>query len=213
MSAVLIRKFLLKMPRPSSIRMRVNDEQQLMTIPGNPHWGEIAESVDALEPTVIEVLDKNGGMLRVAKAEQFDDTLVEDKQASSRAAQNRVAFDAETARFIKVAELLADAHKFSEIAFDKLVGIVNSVTQNNERKDKFIDSMQRAYSRVLEENAELATSGADGNQDPMEMMAHLFFSGAMQAQQERKAAEAAAPKPTNGAAHPPPTTTKVRGRA
>jgi len=146
----------------------------------------------------------------VAKAEQFDDQLVEDKQATNRAAQNRVAFDAETARFIKVAELLADAHKFSEIAFDKLVGIVNSVTQNNERKDKFIDSMQRAYTRVLEENAELAATGAESG-DPMEAMMHLFLTSAVQGQAARNAAPPA--KPTNGAAAPPPTTTKVRGRA
>jgi hypothetical protein len=85
MSATLIRKILLKMPRPHTLRLKVADEVQMMTIPPSPHWAEIAETIDNLDPELIEVLDSKGGLLRSAKSDQFDDQLVEDKQVASRA--------------------------------------------------------------------------------------------------------------------------------
>ena len=169
MSATQIRKFLLRQPRPHSLRIKAGDETHHMEIPAAPHWSEIADSVDALGPESIEMLDKSGKFLRAVKAEQFDDDLVEDAKANSKVAASRVAFDAETERFKIYSTHLADAHKFStetlrfvETAFAQLAKIVEAATTANVKKDQFIDSMQRAYNKVLVENAELAASSGAG---------------------------------------------------
>ncbi len=221
MSATQIRKFLLRQPRPHSLRIKVADETTIMEIPASPHWAEIAESVDALGPDAIEMLDKSGKFLRAVKSEQFDDDLVEDARSNSKQAATKVAFDAETERFKIYSTHLADAHKFStetlrfvETAFGQLAKIVEAATTANVKKDQFIDSMQRAYNKVLVENAELAASGGEDG-DPMELMFKMMMAGAMQGNQERHAvgnavASAAAhaaqqqqQKPTNGKAVPP----------
>lgn len=184
MSATQIRKFLLRQPRPHSLRIKVGDETTVMEIPAAPHWSEIADSVDALGPDAIEMLDKSGKFVRAVKAEQFDDDMVEDVRANSRQAATKVVFDAETERFKLIAQLLAEAHKFSETAFNQLAKIVEGVTTSNVQKDKFIDSMQRAYNKVLLENAELAAAGGEDG-DPMELMFKMMMAGAMQGNQER----------------------------
>jgi hypothetical protein len=185
-----------------------------MEIPPNPHWAEVAESIDALGPDIIEMVDRAGKFIRAVKSDQFSETT-EDEKSKQKGVVERLAFDAETARFIKVAELLADAHKFSETAFNKLAAIVDSVTTSSTKKDQFIEAMQRAYRKVLEENADLSVEAETaGEQDPMEMMMQAMFTGYMQSQAERKArAEAGTSKPTNGARAPTPTPTPTRPRA
>lgn len=185
MSATQIRKFLLRQPRPHSLRIKVGDETTVMEIPAAPHWSEIADSVDALGPDAIEMLDKSGKFVRAVKSEQFDDDIIEDVRANSKQAATKVGFDAETERFKLIATLLAEAHKFSETAFNQLAKIVEGVTTSNVQKDKFIDSMQRAYNKVLLENAELAAAGGEDGGDPMELMFKMMMAGAMQGNQER----------------------------
>jgi len=222
MSASQIRKFLLRQPRPHSLRIKVADETAIMEIPAAPHWSEIAESVDALGPDAIEMLDKSGKFIRAVKAEQFDDDLVEDAKANSKVAASKLAFDAETERFKVYSQHLADAHKFStetlrfvETAFNQLARIVEAATTANVKKDQFIDSMQRAYNKVLLENAELAAqSGEDG--DPMELMFKMMMAGAMQGNSERQAVGNAVASAAANAAQqrpngkPPPPNGKAR---
>jgi hypothetical protein len=187
MSAAQIRKYLLRQPRPASLRIKCGDETTIMEIPASPHWAEIGESIDALGPDCIEMLDKKGTFIRAVKSDQFDDEIMEDVKANSRQAAGKVAFDAETERFKLVANLLAEAHKFSETAFNQLAKIVEGVTTSNVQKDKFIDSMQRAYNKALMDNAELVaqSGGEEGGGDPMELMFRMMMAGAMSGQQER----------------------------
>lgn len=205
MSAAQIRKFLLRQPRPHSLRIKVSDETTMMEIPAAPHWNEIAESVDALGPDAIEMLDRSGKFLRAVKSEQFDDDIIEDIRTNSKQAATKVAFDAETERFKVYSQHLADAHKFStetlrfvETAFGQLAKIVEAATTANVKKDQFIDSMQKAYNKVLLENAELAASGTEGG-DPMEMMFQMMMAGAMQGHQERAVGNAVASTVANAA--------------
>ena len=218
MSAVLIRKFLLKLPRPHTVRYKVGEELQLMTIPPNPHWAEIAESLDNLTPELLELLDSKGGLIRSAKAEQVDDQLVEDRQAASRQAQGRIAFDAETERFKLVATLLGEAYKWgNEVAWGKLVALFETVVQIGETKEKTISGLQKLIEKVYAENAALAVE-AGVDQDPMTQLMGLFLAGQQQGQAERMqndpqfraavaaaaaAGAAAAKKPTNGASNKP----------
>lgn len=222
MSATLIRKILLKMPRPHTLRLKVADEVQMMTIPPSPHWAEIAETIDNLDPELIEVLDSKGGLLRSAKSDQFDDQLVEDKQVASRAAQTRVAFDAETERFKLVASLIADAYKWgNEVAWGKLVALFETVVTMGETKERTIGTFHKLVEKLYQENAQLAAeSGVE--QDPMTQMMGAFLAGQMQGTGARTpaptpagvaaAAIAASAKPTNGASKASPTT-KVRAKA
>lgn len=234
MLAKQIRLYLMRPPRPTKVRITSGDKQTTLDIPKNrPNWASLGESIEALDPDLLEFFDGDK-FLRAVSAEQLEDerTNVPTKGPTGQAI---VEADPETQRLIKFAELLADAHKFAQVAFDKMVEhsksafeqlgqIVNSVTASNVKKDQFIDQLQRAFSKALQENAELAaelgTEGEAENLSPTEMMMQAFFSGMMQRRADEHAqprAPAPAPAPTNGASQqrppprsPPRTTTRAK---
>ncbi len=195
MSVIQIRRNLLR-ARPSSIRIHADGKETMMEVPSPTNWTDVADTVQALEPELVEMLDKSGRLLRAVKPDGETEEEVADVKAKSDKAQRAVAFDAETERFKIYAQHLADAHKFVQIAFDTLANIVNSVTSSNASKDKFIESLQRAYGRALQDNADLIAETPEGG-DPMDVMMQMMMAGAMQGAQERR---------TNGAAHAPPVT-------
>lgn len=195
MSARTIRNYLIRSPRPSAVRVRVGDEVTDVVIGQTPHWGKISESIDALAPDVIEMLDDKGKFIRAVKSDQFDDeNTVDDLKLTAKNAASKVVFDAESERYKLWWTHVSDAHKFSietlrfvETAFNQLAKIVEAATTSNVKKDQFIESMQRAYNKVLMENAELAASSSEEGGDPMELMFKMMMAGAMQGNQERQA--------------------------
>jgi hypothetical protein len=216
-----IRGYLMRYPRPTHVRVTSpGNKQTNLEIPQKRvNWQTVAESIEALEPELLEFFEHEK-FLRAVSAEQLDDKDENAAPPAESRAPLSIEHDPETARIIKFAELLADAHKTGyekvAFAFERLADIVESVTTASSKKDQFIDSMQRAYNRVLQENAELVAEagGEDGNGDPMEFMMRAFMAGAMQRQAEHAAQQRTGVPPNGSGQHPPtPPRTQTRAKA
>jgi len=207
MSAVQIRKFLLRNPRPASLRMKTADDVQLMIIPPAPHWAEIAESVDALAPELIEMLDSGGKIIRAVKSDSFDDSAIDEKTERAKTA-SKITFDAETERFNLFAHLIAEAYKHStEIAFGKMVDLFQSVVAISDSKEKALETLYKMLRHAYEENAELAID-AESKKDPLTDLVGAFMGGQAQAAVDIPL-DKRPPAPAPGKA-PPPSNGKAR---
>ena len=190
MNATQIRAWLLNKPRPVVLRVRVGKEINELPVAGQS-WARIAATIEAMTPDLIEGLDENAKLLRACRPADYDDDDQEEKEAPPATAIPASAYDPETVRFRLVAELLADAHKHSSVAFDKLVQIAEVGMRRAEAVEKTMSHMLRIRQQELEERVEEAEEKAAENGDnPLAEMAKAFLGGQQHAN--------AAPAPTNG---------------
>jgi len=203
------RKFLMQQPRPVKVRLHVTGEPQprVMALqPGVP-WAKFADSIDALQPRIIECLDAEGQMLRAhnSELEPPDEGALEEDDPTAP-----VLSDGPLETF---ARLLADAHRtssersfqFVETAFARMVDIVNAQTKRMDSMEKAVEGMYRTWrsayeQRISEEGGAAPEGGGDLTQNALiQQMLAQFFAGAAQVP---KAANG-----VNGAGHPPKGTT------
>jgi hypothetical protein len=191
MNAVQIRQWLLNKPRPVVLRVRSGKEINEVPVAGQS-WARIAGTIEAMQPDLIEGLDDAGKLLRACRPADFDEDDEQEATPAPVVGPPPSAYDAETVRFELVAKLLADAHKHSAVAFDKLVQIAEVGMRRAEAVEKTMSHMLRIRQQELEERVEEAeekAAEADGN--PLAEMAKAFLGG------QQHAAAAPAP-PTNG---------------
>lgn len=197
MSAKLIRRYLIREPRPSKLRITTDEGIQEMQLPDVPKWADVAESVDALNSSLIEMLDDKGKLIRAFKAETYQG----DDEEDAIIAQKNLAQDAETARFTLVARLLADAYKFStEVAFDKLVGLLDGLSRINNDRMRESERLADKLRKAIEENANLNIDAAMKH-DPLTDLVQAFMSAKAQGELERTLSQVTPPKP-NGKGKP-----------
>ena len=174
MNATQIRAWLLNKPRPVVLRVRVGKEINELPVAGQS-WARIAATIEAMTPDLIEGLDENAKLLRACRPADYDDDDQEEKEAPPATAIPASAYDPETVRFRLVAELLADAHKHSSVAFDKLVQIAEVGMRRAEAVEKTMSHMLRIRQQELEERVEEAEEKAAENGDnPLAEMAKAF---------------------------------------
>jgi hypothetical protein len=112
-----IRYWLLKQPRPASLRLTVGTTVSALAVAAGASWMQVAKSVEAMAPDLLEALDSAGNLIRAVRA---GDEGEEDTEATPAPALPAAATDPETARFTLIANLLAQAHANS---FNALVSI------------------------------------------------------------------------------------------
>lgn len=154
MNREALRKWLMAMPRPNVIKMAVGGAVQQIDIPKTSSWKNLATSIDTVQAETIELYDSAGKLLRAAKAEQFDDDATAEESTGAAVDLGKIT-DAETQRFIAVANLIADAHKFSEVAFDKLVAILDSQVRSAESKERALATTERMLREEMQANLQL----------------------------------------------------------
>jgi hypothetical protein len=189
MNIEALRKWLMAVPRPTVVKLQVGSAVQTIDIPKTCTWKNLAVSIDTINPETIELYGPDAKLLRAGKAEQFDDDVPDE---SPGAVDLGKMTDAETQRFVVVAQLLADAHKFSEVAFDKLVAILDSQVRKAESSERTLATTERLLREEMQEKLELM---AAKDPDLLEELIGAFASGRAQA----VGAKSAVP-PTNGKA-------------
>jgi hypothetical protein len=123
-----LRSFLVKIPRPAKVLVRTEDddlhELQPPTGKGSS-WANVAHSIAALEPALVECHDAEGKLLRATRC-------TESALQTTRPETLPVLHtDPETARLTHFANLLHRSYEFSTgLAFTKMVELY---TLNNER--------------------------------------------------------------------------------
>jgi len=192
-----LRLWLLAKPRAVSLRVTCGGKVSTVAVVPNQSWAQIAGSLEAMEPELIETLDANGNVGRAVRTDQLgDDDAGDDSQATPAPAPAQL--DAESQRFTLVANLLSQAHQKS---FDALVELANANARRAEALERTVSSYERMRAQELAEREDaLADREEQTNQSPLQQIAQAALGGMGMA--------GGMPAPT-----PPPPTKPTNGKA
>lgn len=167
-----VRHWCMKRPRPDGIRLTFADGQdKYLPRTNEQSWQEIADTVCALEPTLIEAVKSDGTVIRAMKTE---DVGKEDRARDNARVPVPSALhsDPETARLCYMADLLHRAYQHStDVAFEKVTSaydtgfarLIDLVERIGERSDAIERRLERAetnYRREVNERLEEALERA-----------------------------------------------------
>jgi hypothetical protein len=182
-----VRRFLLIQPRPSVVRLSGSDNvPQEIRVTQNRSWSRIGDTIAAIDPELIECLDKDGNLIRALRPNA-------DVQRSDSAPLPPPAIlnDPETARFTHVANLLHRAYEHStEIAFTKLVELVERIDARSDAIESRLERTEANYRRILHEQVQDAFERAEelaktsGGTEFKDQMLSSLLQGAMQGNAE-----------------------------
>lgn len=180
-----IRFWLLRMPRPVSLRLTRQGVASPLAIPHGGSWMQLARSIHALQPELLECLDGAGGLIRATRPlEEYDPESLEEEEdgkptaAAARAAAPipAVSSDPETARFELFARLYSEGVKHAteqarsgnEVAFSKLCEIADIMGKRGEALERSLATTERLLHQAWRDNAELSLEAqAAAQADPL----------------------------------------------
>lgn len=160
--------------------MTVNDEVHALDVPAVPHWGEIAASIEALSPNLIELLDAKGKLIRAATADQF---MAEEPSDEAKGILPGQQSTPEMAMLCLFAKLLSEAYRHSTtVAFDKMVDLFEAVNERATSGERALETLHKMLRKVYEENAELSVAAGEKEPDLLTTLASSFLAGQAQGQ-------------------------------
>lgn len=155
LSAWSIRNFLIRQPLAHEIRLTRDGECQMVARSGK--WTKVAETIRALEPELIELLDGDGAVIRACRPAE-----TQDASESAPEAPAVLAADPNAAMLTHFSNLLHRAYEHSTtVAFTKMVELFE---HNNARADAIERRLERseaAYRRVVQQQIDDAYERAD----------------------------------------------------
>lgn len=186
-----IRLWLLVHPRAVALRVTSGGKQSTVAVSPGQSWAQVAASLEAMAPDLIETLDASGNVGRATRPADFEE---EDDAEDAAPAPAPQALDGESARFTLVANLLAEAHRSS---FDALIQIVNAMAARAEAAERTAATYERQRRQDLEDREDDLRDKEDlVKSDPLREIASTFLGGM-----------------ANGQGAPPPPPTKSNGKA
>lgn len=179
-------------PRPATLQLTsTQGTVSVVEVSNGMTWAELARSVEAMQPELVQALAADGKILRAVRPQEMDD---DDDEPVAAAPVPTFNADAETARFTLVANLLAQAHTNS---FDALVAITQGAQARAESLERTLMQIDRDRRNELADREDLIAEKEETlREDPLSQMAGAFMGGKEQA---AAAAPAARGKP-NGKA-------------
>lgn len=181
-----IRRWMLKSPRPETVRVRSSDDDTHdFPVGASVRWASLAESVNALDPVTIQCLNKSGTVERAIKVASWEPDDSKPAATQHEVAPVELPDDPETARFVLVARLLAEAHKFATgVAYDKLASIVETMSTRMDHLEQKADRSDERYRQemydrmedMLEQAAQQAEAGG-GSDDIISTFAQAVSAG------------------------------------
>lgn len=181
MNVARIRGWLLQQPKPHLVRVSSGDGEPQELRPGRS-YAKCAESIAALGPDLVECLDGDGKLLRAMRLDVPDATRSDAAELPAG-----LASDPHALLLTHFANLLHRAYEHStEIAFVKLVEVVERVGDRAEAIEQRLERAEAANRRMAQdqiddalERANEKTAEAAGG-DMLQQMAGAFLSGHMQ---------------------------------
>lgn len=181
-----IRNFLLQNPKPTHIRLVSEDGLTDDIQVGKQPFVRLAESIIAVSPEMVQCLDKNKNLIRAM-------SLHDQEARRSDAAEIPEGLKADPTALMLThfANLLHRAYEHStEIAFDKLVELVDRIDARSENTERRLEALEEEHRDTLREQAETElerareeAAGAGGATG----LIGSFMQGAMAGNHERKA--------------------------
>lgn len=202
------RKWLMQAPRPSKVRIHVaGDAVREITPSSHMTWAKLANTIDALNPSILEALGKDGELLRARNLEQVAEQGEPQEPAGEGDPLEHVEGETELESF---ARLIAAAHQssserafqFVEVAFRSMVEMHNLNVKQLSAMQQSVEGVHKIWRRAYEQNVAQG-GGEEGDENGavaagggllMQMLAQFANAQAM-----------ANPPPaahTNGAAKP-----------
>jgi hypothetical protein len=197
MNVQSVRAWLMINPRPKSVRVSSEGvAPQTIATPDGTKWVQVAETIAALEPDLVEALTAEGGTIRAMRPDELD--ADEDTEKDTIPVNVN---DPLSVQLITISRLIADAYRHStEVAFDKLLAMHDASTRRAESLERSVDTMNRMLNKAIADNLQAQIDGAN-TQSGGSFFEQLVASF-MQARAQGEAAKAATTPPNgaNGAA-------------
>lgn len=168
--AAQFRSFLLRAPKPASLKAYVKDEVHEFAVDDGFNFARMAETLDALGCDRVECYDAEGMLTRAEKPRRRPANM-------SAGMKDLLSGDPEAARIAHFADLLHRAYEQStQLAFEKLVEMFQLQSTQMQQMTQRIERAERAYVAKLAENAKLrfGGSGAADEDDDEEFGSELF---------------------------------------
>lgn len=167
-----LRSWCMKRPRPDGVRLSFSDgTDKYLPRTNEQSWQEIAETIAALEPTLIECVKTDGTVIRATKSDEMGK---EDRARDNGRVPLPTALhsDPETARLCYTADLLHRAYQHAtDVAFDKvtaaydtgfarLIDLVEKIGERSDAIERRLERAETAYRREVNERLEEALAAA-----------------------------------------------------
>jgi hypothetical protein len=197
-----VRSFLVKTPRPHRIVVRT-EEDEVHELDGSAvgkgglTWANVARSVEALTPKVIEAYDAEGKLLRAKRG----DEETSPQQQSAGLGLATIQTDPETARLTHFANLLYRATEFSTtLAFTKMVELFQLQAERASALEARLERAEETYRKAIQQRIDEAFDAAEeqreqaeairaaaeaGQSDTAMALLQSFMGGAEAGKQER----------------------------
>jgi hypothetical protein len=212
-----LRAWLLSKPRPTSLRVTVGTAVSLVTMTGQT-FAQIARSLDAMDPDLIEALDQPGNVIRARRADSDDDDQEdagdELEQPPAPTAAELAQLDPETRRFQIFASELGKAYVTANGVAGELVAMMRELGGTLNAQRALLDAQTQnmlADADRIRQDAQDARDAADEERERAReerqksgLEEDDIFKSALKNVVEKKVASAldGDDKPTtNGAAH------------
>ena len=187
MNLTKLKAWLMQQPRPHHCNVVSVDGATNEVSCVGATWPKITETVAALSPEMIQAFDAGNKLIRAVRPlDQSEDWADDDDDRGQRIpplhAIPITASDPETQRFALVAHLIAQAYQHStQVAFDKLAAITESLMSRSTDTERARDSVYRAHIKQLEDQIKaLGEEPAGGPQEMIGQMLAAFMGGAAQ---------------------------------
>jgi|SRR5579872_1539761 len=192
-----LRSWLRRAPKPKSLRIKNPDgEWRVIELSGGRYlWNEVEQTVRTAEATAVECLDADGKVLRAMKLaddedpENFEGGKDAEAKNLSRAMREQAAMlDAYGRRMNEAFARGAEAASSSQ---DKLVGLVEVLTQHLTLAITNLHNISTNYANVVQE---AANKDANGDTNPGMQMLGTILAAKLGA----GAPSVTMPEPSNG---------------
>lgn len=200
MNAGRIRGFLLRAPKPVLVRVTTQDGDTQEIKPGRS-YAKCAETIEALDPDLIELFDPEGKLLRALRVSSEDAS-----RSDAAPVPAGLAADPQALMLTHFANLLHRAYEHStEVAFSRLGEFVQLQTEHAQAVEARLERVEAAHRRTLQDQldaemervAEQAEQAEQGGGLESQMAGALFSGLASQQQRPHRP-----PSKANGAARP-----------
>jgi hypothetical protein len=141
-----VRSWLLQQPKPVKVRLTDSEGEVREIEAGKRPAIRTAESICAIDPVLIEAIGPNGELLRAFRP-HGDGNAISD---AAPAVPPILATDPHAALLSHFANLVHRAYEHStEVAFEKIVQIVERMEQRSENIEKRLERAEAAYRRPV----------------------------------------------------------------
>lgn len=178
MNAGAIRGWLLRAPKPALVRVTVDDDVQEVKL--NKSYAKTADTIAALEPDLIECLDKDGAVLRAMRADSADA-----RRSEAAAIPPGLESDPQAMMLVHFSNQIHRAYEHAtEVAFSKMVEVFDIMSARSESIEQRLERAEAHNRRLINEQvedaferAEETAAGATGKEGIGEQILGAFLGG------------------------------------